>query len=91
MAIWSVVLAGQGGDAQPGQGPNASSMAKSITAGHFSTASTNSRNPSFDDLIGELLEMRWYIETNCRGTFQIDYEIEPLRTLYRQLTRFCPV
>jgi len=40
MAIWSVVLAGQGGDAQPGQGPNASSMAKSITAGHFSAAST---------------------------------------------------
>jgi len=36
-----VVLAGQGGDAQPGQGPTASSVAKSITAGHFSTPSAN--------------------------------------------------
>ena len=44
MAIWSVVFAGQGGDAQPGASPNASSIAKPITAGHFSTASTQLRH-----------------------------------------------
>src|SRR5262249_38144373 len=40
---------------------------------------------SFDDLIGELLELRWHIEADCRGSFDVDHEIEPLRTLYRQL------
>src|SRR5215831_16045642 len=44
-----------------------------------------SRHPSFDDLIGKLLEVRWHIDTDCLGSFEVDHEIEPLRLLYRQL------
>jgi hypothetical protein len=44
---------------------------------------TRHRPASFDDLIGELLELRGHIEAECLGTFEVDHEIEPLRTLYR--------
>ena len=44
---------------------------------------TRHRPASFDDLVGELLELRWHIEAECRGTFEVDHEIKPLRTLYR--------
>jgi hypothetical protein len=41
---------------------------------------TRHRPASFDDLIGEVLELRWHIEADCRGTFEVDHEIKPLRT-----------
>jgi hypothetical protein len=37
----------------------------------------------FNDLIGQLLELRWHLEAECLGTSEVDHEIEPLRTLYR--------
>jgi hypothetical protein len=39
--------------------------------------------PSFDDLVGKLLEVRWHVDTNCRGSFEVDREIELLWPLYR--------
>ena len=40
---------------------------------------------SLDHLVGKLLELRWHINAECRGGLEVDHEIEPLRTLYRQL------
>jgi hypothetical protein len=28
---------------------------------------------SFDHLVGELLEVRWHIDTDCRGSFEVDH------------------
>ena len=41
---------------------------------------------SFDDLVGELLELRWHIKSKCRGGLEVDHQIELLRSLYRQVT-----
>jgi len=43
-------------------------------------------NPDLlDHLVGKLLELRWHINAECRGGFEVDHEIEPLRALYRQV------
>src|SRR5215471_5284368 len=39
---------------------------------------------SFDDLVGRLLKVHWHIDTDCRGSFEVDREIELLWPLYRQ-------
>ena len=35
----------------------------------------------FDHLLGELLKISWHIDANRPGSFKVDHEIEPLRTL----------
>jgi hypothetical protein len=39
-----------------------------------------------DHLIGELLELRRYINAECCGGLEVDHQIELLRPLYRQVT-----
>jgi hypothetical protein len=41
--------------------------------------------PSFDDLVGKLLELRRHIKAACRGGLEVDHQIEPHRALYRQV------
>ena len=38
---------------------------------------------SFDHLVGKRLEVHWHIDTDCRGSFEVDHEIELLWPLYR--------
>ena len=52
----------------------------------YVTWQTRHQPVSFDRLVGKLLELRWHIKAECRGGLQIDYEIELLRPLYRQVT-----
>src|SRR5262249_55824517 len=42
----------------------------------FGPHSDSCRAVSFDDLIGELLELRRDIEAECRGSFEVNHEIE---------------
>jgi hypothetical protein len=43
------------------------------------------RKSSLDHLVGKLLELCWYLKAECGGGLEIDHQIEPLRTLYRQV------
>jgi len=62
---------------------NRSRRSSGSLSGHFRTHAPQSAESSFDHLVSELLEVRWHIDTDCRGSFDVDHEIEPLRTLYR--------
>ena len=60
----------------------ASSRVSSLAA----ASDAKSAHVLLDHLVGELLELRWYIEAECRGGLEVDQEIELLRPLYRQVT-----
>ncbi len=36
-----------------------------------------------DHLVGKLLELRWHIKAQCRGSLEVDHQIKLLRPLYR--------
>ncbi len=45
-------------------------------------------NASFDYLVGDLLELRWHLETQCFGSFEIDHKLIFRRCLHRHFSWF---
>jgi hypothetical protein len=48
----------------------------------------NRLTASLNYLVGKLLELRWDIKAECCGSLEVDYKIELLRPLDRQVTGF---
>jgi hypothetical protein len=44
-------------------------------------AAFDTKSALLDHLIGKLLELRWYVEAECRGGVEVDHQIEPFRAL----------
>jgi hypothetical protein len=46
--------------------------------------------PLFDHLIGNLLEVRWHVETQRLGCFEVDHKLKSRRLLDRQISWIGP-
>src|ERR1700726_2010196 len=46
------------------------------------------RDPSFDHLVGKLLEMHWHVEAERLGSLEVDHQLELNRGLHGKLARF---